>query len=210
MKGVLFTGGEGPSPSDEIMKIIDRASLTAAADSGIYLAEMFNIIPDYILGDMDSIKNADDILKRYPEDRIILYDKNKDFTDTELGISLLAEKGCTEIIIAGGSGGRTDHFIGILYLFFRDIHPDIWIMKDETAFIIEDSFSLETAGGEIISIFPVPGDICRMESRGLKWELDSLIWRVGDAGISNVATGSSIEIKMKSGRLLLIKRRNIK
>lgn len=206
MKGILFTGGEGPSLSEELAEILKDASLTAAADSGFDLAQKIGVKPDFILGDMDSIKNAENILRNYPDERIIRYKSEKDYTDTELGLDFLAGKGCRPIIIAGGWGGRTDHFIGIYNLFFRDIHPDMWIMKDETAVSVEGFFSMDTYAGEIISLFPVSRGVCRMKSRGLKWELDSLKWITGDCGISNVALGSRIEIEMKEGRLLLIKR----
>jgi thiamine pyrophosphokinase len=205
MKGILFTGGQGPSLCDEVREILKNASLTAAADSGFDLAQKLGVKPDFILGDMDSIKNAENIINSYPEERVIRYKTEKDYTDTELGFNFLAEKGCSPIIIAGGSGGRSDHLLGIFYLFFRDIHPDIWIMKNETAISVEGFFSMDTYPGEIISLFPLTYDLCRMKSRGLKWELDSLKWKAGDCGISNTALGSRIEIEMIKGRLLLIK-----
>ncbi|MCL2705676.1 MAG: thiamine diphosphokinase [Spirochaetaceae bacterium] len=206
MTGVIFTGGEGPLAKKEILEIIKGASIVLAADSGIHLAEKFNIKPDFVLGDMDSIKNADNILKKYPKERIFHYKKEKDFTDTELALSFLAEKGYDKTIIVGGSGQRTDHFLGIFYLFFREIHPDIWILKEEIAWNVEGKFILNTKKGEIISLFPLSAKGCRMKSSGLKWELDSLDWKIGDTGISNVALGNRIEIEMIKGRLLLIKK----
>ena len=206
MTGLVFTGGEGPDPQKEILEIIKEASIVVAADSGLYLAEKFNIKPDFILGDMDSIENADNILKKYPSETILRYKQDKDFTDTELALSFLAEKGCSKTIIAGGCYGRTDHFLGIFYLFLRKIHPDIWILKEEIAWNVEGKFSLNSAKGEIISLFPLSEGGCRMKSFGLKWELDSLEWKLGDTGISNIALGNRIEIEMIKGRLLLIKK----
>ena len=206
MTGLIFTGGEGPLPKKEILEIIKDASITVAADSGVNLAEKFNIKPDFIVGDMDSIKNADNILKKYPKESIFRYKKDKDFTDTELALSFLAEKGCTKTIILGGSGGRTDHFLGIFYLFFRKMRPDIWVLKEEIAWNVEGKFLLDTVKGETISLFPLSIEGCRMKSRGLKWALDSLDWKPGDMGISNIALEDSIEIEMINGRLLLIKK----
>ncbi|MCL2793221.1 MAG: thiamine diphosphokinase [Spirochaetaceae bacterium] len=206
MTGLIFTGGEGPKPKKEILEIIKNASITVAADSGLNLAKKFNIKPDFILGDMDSLENADNILKKYPKESVFRYEKDKDFTDTELALSFLKEKGCDKIIIIGGWGGRTDHFLGIFYLFFREIRPDIWILKEEIAWNVEGKFLLNTTMGEVISLFPLSTKGCRMKSSGFKWELDSLDWKVGDAGISNVALGNKIEIEMTSGRLLLIKK----
>ena len=205
MTGLIFTGGEGPLARKEVLEVIKDASIVVAADSGVYLAEKFNIKPDFLLGDMDSVKNADNILKKYPKDKVLLYKTEKDFTDTELALSFLAEKGCDKTIILGGSGGRTDHFLGIFYLFFREIHPDIWVLKEEIAWNVEGKFSLNTKKGEIISLFPL-SDECRMKSSGFKWELGSLAWKIGDAGISNIAIGNKIRIEMIKGRLLLIKK----
>ena len=204
MTGLIFTGGEGPLPKKEVLELIKDASITVAADSGLHLAEKFNIKPDFILGDMDSIENADNVLKRYPKERIFRYKKDKDFTDTELALSFLTEKGCNKTIILGGSYGRTDHFLGIFYLFYREIHPDIWILKEEVAWNVEGKFLLNTVKGEIISLFPLSLNGCRMKSHGLKWALDSLDWKPGDIGISNIALKDSIEIEMIKGRLLLI------
>ncbi len=206
MTGLIFTGGKGPPPKKEVFNLIQDISIVAAADSGLLLAKKFNIKPDFILGDMDSIKNADNILKKYPKERVLRYKREKDFTDTELALSFLAEKGCDKTIIIGGCGGRTDHFIGILYLFFREKHPDIWILKKEIVWNVEGIFSLETKKGEIVSLFPLSIEGCKMKSSGLKWELDSLDWKPGDTGISNIALGNRIEIEMIKGRLLLIKK----
>ena len=204
MTGLIFTGGEGPLPKKEILEIIKDASITVAADSGLHLAEKFNITPNFILGDMDSVKNVDNILEKYPKENVFRHKEDKDFTDTELALSFLAEKGCTKTIILGGSGGRTDHFFGIFCLFFREMHPDIWILKEEIAWNVKGKFSLNSIEGETISIFPLSEEN-RMKSKGLKWELGSLVWKIGDAGISNIALGKKIEIEMIKGRLLLFK-----
>jgi len=206
MTGLIFTGGDGPEPKKEILEIIKNTSVTVAADSGLHLAEKFNIKPDFILGDMDSLKNADNMLIKYPNKSIFRYKEDKDFTDTELALLFLAEKGCDKTIIVGGSGGRTDHFLGIFYLFFREMRPDIWILKEEIAWNVEGKFLLNTVKGEVISLFPLSVNGCKMKSSGLKWELDSLDWKVGDAGISNIALENKIEIEMVNGRLLLIKK----
>ncbi len=39
----------------------------------------------------------------------------------------------------------------------------------------------------IFLFFPVSDTEVRMTSCGLKWELDNLVWKSGDAGISNTA-----------------------
>ena len=56
----------------------------------------------------------------------------------------------------------------------------------------------------MVSFFPVGDEICRMGSIGLKWPLDGITWRKGDAGVSNKVVGNRLEIKMISGQLLYV------
>ena len=43
-----------------------------------------------------------------------------------------------------------------------------------------------------------------MTSYGLKWPLDRLQWRKGDAGVSNVVIEDRMEVKMLTGKLVFV------
>ncbi len=58
MTGLLLTGGDAPVDYDLIRKYAEEADLVCAADSGIYHAERYGIKPDFIVGDMDSVKKC--------------------------------------------------------------------------------------------------------------------------------------------------------
>ena len=77
----------------------------------------------------------------------------------------------------------------------------------EPAEVVGDMDSLRGRGlqGRTVSFFPVGEEPCRMQSRGLKWPLDGLVWRQGDVGISNVVTEALLEVKMISGRLIMVR-----
>ena len=178
--------------------------MTAAADSGLLLAEKLNRVPDYIVGDMDSLPDPA-ILDKYPTDRVLRYPRKKDFTDTELGIDLLREKGCDKIIILGGGGGRLDHLLAIFSLFHRASPPDVWLTDREEVTLIRSVFTLNGWRGRELSLMPMGREPARMSSRGLRWPLDELVWDAGDFGISNVVEDDTAEIVVGSGRLLAIR-----
>jgi len=201
--GLVFTGGEGPS-RDAIEKELKEADLTAAADSGLLLAERLGVVPDLIVGDMDSIPDPD-ILRRYPDSELQVFARDKDYTDTELAIEALRGRGCSRVGVIGGGGGRLDHLLGIFSLFHRENAPDFWFTAKEELVLVRTRIRIDGWKDRRVSFFPVGGSGAAMTSRGLKWPLDALSWKVGDIGVSNVVSGEIAEVVMKTGRLVCIK-----
>lgn len=201
--GLLFTGGEGPERA-AIQCVIDRKPLIVAADSGIDLARRIGVEPDLLVGDMDSISDRS-VLGEYPERRVMIFPEEKDETDTEIGLRLLFEHGCKEVVIAGGGGGRLDHLIGMLTLFERTPAPAAWYTRFEAVVLITGSIRVHGTPGERVSFFPVGNETVTMSSSGLRWPLDTLVWRHGDAGISNTAPEGVFSVQLRSGRLLMIR-----
>jgi thiamine pyrophosphokinase len=213
-RGIIFTGGEGPPP--QILKRLigetREETLLVAADSGLLLAEAAGLRPDWIIGDMDSLGggaiNGEDRLRSYPAERVIRHAADKDYTDTELALALLWEKGCDEAWIAGGGGGRLDHPLGVRDLFERERFPRRWITAAEDIHCIYagdgGSLTLALEPGVLVSVFPLGGGPWKAESTGLKWPLDSVHWERGLYGLSNVALTPEIAINARQGRFLII------
>ena len=203
MTGLLVTGGEGPA-LEYLRPYFTSSTYIVAADSGIERLHMFGIEPDLIIGDMDSISDLS-LLDSYPQDIIRRFPRDKDETDTEIGLRLLQDAGHNRVIIAGGGGGRLDHVLGMLSLFERERPPAIWLTAAEEVILIETELQMKGLKGERVSFFPVGNDISTMSTTGLKWPLDHLKWRHGDAGISNVVNGDLLAVRMKTGKLIMIR-----
>ena len=213
MIGIIFTGGEGPDLRAIKGLLDDLANeeiLIVAADSGLELAEDAGIKPDWVVGDMDSIDNEKQ-LSHYPKERVIYYPVDKDYTDTEIALTLLWEKGCEDAWIVGGGGGRLDHIFGIRDLFERDPYPCRWITANEDIRCIDgadkknNSLNLGVGQGKLVSIFPLGDGPWEASSSGLKWELGNAHWKRGLFGLSNVALlNEEIEINVKRGRFMII------
>ncbi|HUX13418.1 MAG TPA: thiamine diphosphokinase [Spirochaetia bacterium] len=203
MRGILFTGGECPRP-EAVTQWLQGASIIVAADSGYDNAKLFALEPDLVVGDMDSIGDREK-LKLLPADRVAVYPEEKDWTDTELGLTALFDRGVEEVVIVGGGGGRLDHLFGIFALFDRARAPLLWLLPGAEVHCIEARWRQSGLAGATISFFPAGAETCRMRSSGLKWSLDGLEWKRGDAGISNVAIDDCVEIEMLSGRLVMVR-----
>jgi thiamine pyrophosphokinase len=212
--GIAFLGGEGPGPA-LIRSLLDAADcadpLLVAADSGLLLAESAGLRPRWIIGDMDSLGAESERLGSYPPEQVIRCPPDKDYTDTELALSLLEEKGARRIWLAGGGGGRLDHLFAIRSLFERDRCPERWITRGEDIRCLEGGcpslpgelvFSGAFLTGSPVSVFPLGVGPWKALSRGLKWPLDKLPWDRGFFGLSNEAP-EGFTIKALEGRFMV-------
>ena len=206
MRGIVFMGGEGPEP-EFLRKIAGEAELLVAADSGLIAAEEAGLFPHWVVGDMDSLgsdasHDNPGRLDKYDPERVIRHSPDKDFTDTELALNLLKEKGCDEIWLAGGGGGRMDHLLAIYSLFEKEESPDRWFPGAggssgavEIRCLREGKAVNETLPpGSCVSVLPLGKGPWKAESCGLKWPLSGLNWEKGGLGLSNVALGGSFEV----------------
>ena len=216
--GVVFAGAEGPPPQllRRLLDGVTEKMVLAAADSGLIRAEAAGLKPDWIVGDMDSLNsdslNSEQRLRPYPADRVIRYAADKDYTDTELALALLWEKGCTEVWIAGGGGGRLAHIFGIRDLFERERFPRRWFTAAEDVYCIDGdgggsntaSLTVTIKQSGVVSVFPLGGGHWKAHSTGLKWPLDNVHWERGLYGLSNVAMEPEITINAQQGRFMII------
>ena len=210
MIGIIFTGGQGPK-AQVVKRLIEteaKGALFVAADSGLQAALNADIKPDWVIGDMDSLEDKSR-LSAVPQERVIRHPHDKDFTDTELAFSLAAEKGCDDIWILGGGGGRIDHLFGIRSLFERERFPRRWITNAEDIRCIDskakqNELSLKIEKGAVVSVFPLGEGQWEAKSVGLKWQLNGLRWDRGFFGLSNVAVDGDFSVTAEAGRFMVI------
>lgn len=179
-----MTGGE-PPPFEAIRHRLPEFSFVCAADSGLDVVRSWGLDPDLVVGDMDSISDPK-ILTQYPE--VLAFSRDKDDTDTELGIHELRKRGYGWIVMAGGGGGRLDHLLALRALLERPDGPDEWLCSGERIVRLVEPRHFLVPAGATISVFPLAGGAAGMHSEGLKWPLDGLAWDQSHFGVSNVAT----------------------
>lgn len=202
MRGIVVIGGNCPS-KEKLQKIIQADNLLEAADSGLIPLEDAGFVPDFIIGDMDSL---DDVkrLEKYPREIVVQYPHDKDYTDTELALEHLWGKGCDEVWIVGGGGGRIDHLFALYTLFEREKAPDSWFIPGYELRLIKTGTNPHLRNGCQISFFPLGTGPWKIKSKGLKWPLDDLPWKRGFCSVSNVVIDDIQELNPIQGRFLLV------
>lgn len=212
MKAAIIAYGENVYDGEIITKI-KSSDYIICADGGGQWAYENGIIPDYLIGDFDSINQ--DILAFFSTRgvEIIRYPREKDYTDTEICVYKAFELGCMEISIIAGVGSRIDHSlgnIGLLHLIKQRGGSGCIISRDCSIYLCSDSIELGGSIGDIISILPLYGDAYGIKSKGLKYQLNDTDMAFGKPiGVSNEMTENNCWIEIKKGEILIIKQNNI-
>ena len=202
-RGIIFAGGEFSLPA-EFESILKSSILTVCADSGYDNAVKAGVIPDVIIGDMDSVKRS------LPEGiKQIKLKCEKDDTDTQACIDYLADAGCDEMVLVGALGGRIDHALAniMLVIYAAKKGARLIIKSENTEIVPVDSFA-EISGekGDWLSIIPVMGDAEGVTLSGLKYPLDNATLEAGKTvGISNEFVCEKATIRVKKGLVTAIK-----
>lgn len=108
MNTVLICGGE--IEDSFALSFLDRIrpEYIIGIDRGLEFCYKYNIVPQYILGDFDSI--SPEVLSYYESRDIPLerYKPEKDATDTRIGLELALKLKSRKIFLLGATGGRLD------------------------------------------------------------------------------------------------------
>lgn len=198
MRGVIFSGGTAGNP--EAMKnLLQPEDRMVCADGGYLLAERLGVMPEAVLGDMDS-------LKQQPKARVLRASCDKDETDTQLCLDYLLEAGCGEIVILGALGGREDHTYANLMLTVYGLRRGVKVTLADPpvrVFAVTGQAEIEGKDGDLLSLFPVGGNTEGILTEGLKYPLqDETLYFDVPRGISNVFAKDKITVRMRRGILL--------
>lgn len=204
-KCLILANGDAPKKS--VITYLQKTGYSAliCADGGANTAFKMNLIPDFIIGDFDSITNESfDFFESMT--KFIKLNRQND-TDVEKALKLAISKKYSEVILLGATGDRLDHSfcnIGVLLKFSDKINTAMLHQKSLMK-VYNKSTVLKTIIGEVISIYGIDNKT-KITSSGLKYSLkkDSLPFGVKES-TSNVAIANEVKIDITGGKILIVR-----
>lgn len=188
-----------------LQKLMTANDLIVCADGAAKTMATYNLKPDIIIGDLDSI--TEKTKECFLNAKIIKID-DQETTDGEKAFDYCIEHEYFEISVVGGFGKRLDHSLYNLGLLRKYHRPGIIITcysGTEKAVLVEESIVLDEDPGTTISLIPVFGDARGVRLEGFLYDLKKENLQFGDyCSMSNVTRSQNAKITIASGQLLLV------
>ncbi len=184
-----------------------------AADGGARIALSLGLVPQAILGDLDSLTDAEVNVFEDMGVHILRYPPAKNETDLELALNHAIEAGYSPIVIIGGYGGRVDQSIANLALLSAPDAIQAGARFDDgvtEAFYISSSGVIHGQPGDLVSLIPWGVPTEGVLTDGLSYPLHrETLHPYRARGVSNQLLGATATIRLKRGLLLCIHQRKL-
>lgn len=179
-----------------------------SADGGTNHCLQASLIPDLVVGDLDSISEESIQIIKKNGIPIEKFPVKKDKTDSELASDYVIDKGFKDITIMGAIGNRMDHTLANILLLTKLTEKGIKgriIDGNNTIYLVEDELTLENQAGFYVSIIPITNSGILISLKGFEYELENTEIKFGSTlGISNRIVKNKGIVKVHKGRGLVI------
>lgn len=209
MSTLIVTGGN--INTEFLKETLEKTEFETiiAADKGLEALNKINVMPNYIIGDFDSVNKT--TLNQYENKNIeITYLKpEKDFTDTHMAIKLAIEKRAKHITIIGATGTRMDHTLANIHVLNEALQnnvPTEIINENNRIMLINRKAKLiKNTNYKYVSIIPLTTKITGVTLKGFKYNIENATINLGESiGVSNEQIEQEALIEIKEGIAILI------
>ncbi len=189
--------------------LLTAADLLVAVDGGAEALARAGVIPNVLVGDMDSVSSRTRKALSEQGVEVLLLETAKDETDTEAALRLAVERGAGEVTVYGALGGpRLDHLMGNLLLLTSPCLDGVRVrMVDDLheAFLVKGEAAFGGARGDFVSLLPLTPEVEGVWTEGLLYPLaGETLYQWTTRGVSNEMVGAEARVAHGSGVLLLI------
>ena len=208
MRAAIFLNG-APDPPDLLRRIAGRADLVVAANGGARYALDAGVVPDLVVGDMDSLGEA---RTREVEERGALLERHpsrKDKMDGHLAVLAVRDRGAREVVLLCAAGGRLSALFAVPHILLASERTGLratMVASWGQVFVLEAG-SRTVAGdpGDSVSVFPFTGLATGLTLEGFGYPLEDARLETGDTlGFHNELTARTGRVSVERGTLLVI------
>ncbi len=184
--------GNGELSLDRFEAVYDSSYKLVAADGGANCLREWGFEPDFVVGDLDSVKDKEGAV----------HIPDQDSTDLEKCLGYVE---APLFYAMGFVGKRFDHTLGVLHVLQKYTDKRIvFFSEEDVMFRIDGIWRTQLNANTRISFYPL-GEAEILSSRGLKYPLDGLTMSQGKLiGTSNETTETDIFVEIDRGSLLVI------
>jgi thiamine pyrophosphokinase len=184
--------------------------IVIAADSGVDSALALGIIPDIVVGDLDSVSTEGLALVREWDREIIEMPTDKDVTDTEVALQVAVTRDMHEIVVLSPGGGRLDHAHGVITALF---HPQLARCRVQAVIgkahvhVLHggDDVSVSRPRTPVLAMHAMNGIARGVTTRGLRWNLDNHDLEPWvSRGVSNEVVDEMAHVTLGDGALMVM------
>jgi thiamine pyrophosphokinase len=206
-RAVIFVNGVMADPQ-AVRMMLRPDDYLVAVDGGLQHLQTLGVQPQLLIGDLDSLDEADVAVLESAGVRIERHPAEKDETDLELALLALAGQGYDEIRVVAALGGRLDQTLANLSLLELPGLEDVDVRLDdghEEILIIRDFTTIDGHPGDTVSLLARDGCTNGITTEGLKYPLTrETLCPNRTRGISNEMLSEQASVKVASGRLLCV------
>jgi thiamine pyrophosphokinase len=199
---IIFANGSLTDP-DSARAAVRPGDRLIAADGGLHHLRRLGLVPDVLIGDLDSVEPGAAEAVRAAGGRVERFPVRKDKTDLELAVRLAGAEGAGDILIFGALGGRWDQTLANLLLL---AHADFRLTRirlvdgGQQIYLIQTMTRIEGHAGDTVSLISLQGDATGVTTDGLEYPLQDGTLAFGSTlGISNVLVGEQASVTVGDG-----------
>ena len=219
---VVFLNGVYPKDIEKLKNIVKDKRIICA-DGGTNTCFEMGLIPEVIIGDLDSIR--EEVLEFYKNVRVIKTIREKDYTDFELALmyienekllnvttrfkdknSIKKESRVTPVLVVGATGNRVDMTLSNI----------LKLQSNKNMIFLTESFEymryiklnksvevIEKLSGKTFSIIPIT-DLKKLDLKGFVYNLDKVDIDKSIGLASNIVKEDKAYIYCEKGEMYLI------
>jgi thiamine pyrophosphokinase len=180
-----------------------------AADGGYAFFRRSGLLPDLLIGDLDSVGRVRTNLSA--KTKVISFPVRKDQTDGQLALDYCLDEGFQSIDLVSPTVGDIDHHLGNIALLHRAAERDrgtgrkdrLVNHKCEIRLLVDSSISFTRAQGDVVSVIPQSRSIV-LGCSGMEYKAGGGRLSRGDSrGLRNRVSAARAAVSIRGEALIV-------